>query len=332
MDEFAIPLSRPLWTDDEQRAYAASSATDVAAFEAELAAACGRRWAVTLWPGWQAVRLALVAVGVGPGETVRVPALLRHGFAAAVADTGAVSEIVDVNPATWCMRLPPRLAGRRRSLVVNELGFPARSWAGDVCIAPAAPPLPATTQASCTCLDFDYYMGGPLEVECAAIVGDDDGLGDTVRDLAAAAARGGPPFVYTSDAAGAAMLRVRLARLGALHDERRRIAARYLLRLAGSRIQLQADFSTRTWSRLAVLLPPGAAPAEVVARLAAAGIEAGAAVHPHDQLAEPAVADQFPVAADIARRSLALPLWSGLGDAEVDRVAEALLAAIDAPR
>ena len=81
------------------------------AFETELAAFTGRRHAVGVASGTDALRLALLAVGVGPGDEVIVPAFTAVPTAAAVCATGASPVFVDVDPDTAALdRELPRLA------------------------------------------------------------------------------------------------------------------------------------------------------------------------------------------------------------------------------
>jgi dTDP-3-amino-3,4,6-trideoxy-alpha-D-glucose transaminase len=57
------------------------------AFEAEFAAFCGRRQAVAVASGTEALRLGLLALGVGVGDEVVVPAFTAVPTAAAVCAT-----------------------------------------------------------------------------------------------------------------------------------------------------------------------------------------------------------------------------------------------------
>src|SRR5262245_15178717 len=70
------------------------------AFEAELAAYAGVRHAVGVASGTDALRLGLVAMGIGAGDEVMVPAFTAVPTAAAVCATGATPVFVDVDPAT----------------------------------------------------------------------------------------------------------------------------------------------------------------------------------------------------------------------------------------
>jgi dTDP-4-amino-4,6-dideoxygalactose transaminase len=81
---------------------------EVASFEAEFAAFCGAAHCVGLNSGTDALRFALIAAGVGPGdEVITVP----HTFIAtteAISQTGAVPVFVDIDPQT-CTLDPARL-------------------------------------------------------------------------------------------------------------------------------------------------------------------------------------------------------------------------------
>src|SRR5689334_7036644 len=132
-----IPLGRPAIGDEEEQAALRVlrsgrlvQGPEVAAFEEELAASCGRRWAVAVSSGTAALHLALWAMGIGPDDTIRVPAFTFPATANVVRLVGATVELVDVNERSWCMRLPPKLEGRTRALTVHQFGFPAPVFEG----------------------------------------------------------------------------------------------------------------------------------------------------------------------------------------------------------
>src|SRR5262249_12550673 len=70
------------------------------AFEAEFAAFCGRRHAIAVASGTEALRLALVAMDVGAGHEVIVPAMTAVPTAAAGRAAGAVPVFADVDETT----------------------------------------------------------------------------------------------------------------------------------------------------------------------------------------------------------------------------------------
>lgn len=75
----------------------ALQAPAVAAFETALADACGREHAVAVGSGTDALALALLAAGVGPGAEVLVPAVSFVASASCVLRVGAVPVFVDVD-------------------------------------------------------------------------------------------------------------------------------------------------------------------------------------------------------------------------------------------
>lgn len=102
---------------------------EVAAFEAEFAAACGARHAVGVGNGTDAIALLLKAAGVGPGDEVIVPAMTAAFTGLAVLMTGARPVFADVDAAT--LTLDPAACAaavttRTRAIVpVHLYGQPA---------------------------------------------------------------------------------------------------------------------------------------------------------------------------------------------------------------
>src|SRR5215469_2816336 len=108
---------------------------EVRALEAELAAFCGAGYAVTCASGTDALVLALMAQGVGPGDAVICPAFTFTATAEAVALVGATPVFADVEEASFnldpesCRQaaLSARQAGLRPKAVipVDLFGQPA---------------------------------------------------------------------------------------------------------------------------------------------------------------------------------------------------------------
>ena len=210
------------------------------AFERELAAATGRRHAVGVSSGTDALRLALVALGIGPGDEVIVPAFTAVPTAAAVCATGAVPVFVDVEPDTATLDetsaraactertravIPVHLYGR--PAVLPDLGVPV--------VEDGAQAFGALDPASgSAAAAYSFYptknLGGITDG--GAVVTDDDERAATLRLLRAHGHTG--DYVHTlvatnarlSDVAAAA-LRVGLPRVEAENARRREIAARY---------------------------------------------------------------------------------------------------------
>jgi len=111
--------------------YVSSVGSFVSRFEKELAAYVGASHAIAVVNGTSALHLALVAVGVKPGDEVVVPAMSFVATASAVALAGATPHFVDVASETWGMdpaELRSYLSGTLRrdgtQLINDESGRP----------------------------------------------------------------------------------------------------------------------------------------------------------------------------------------------------------------
>ena len=82
----------------------------VDAFEAELSAVVGVEHAVALSSGTAALHLALVVLGIGPGDEVACSSFTFAASANAIAYTGATPFFVDADESTWT--LDPALLDR----------------------------------------------------------------------------------------------------------------------------------------------------------------------------------------------------------------------------
>src|SRR6476469_10852213 len=74
----------------------------VEGFEREFADFCGTKYCVGVANGTDAVRFALMAAGVGPGDAV---VTVSHTFIAtveAISQAGASTEFVDIDEDTYC--------------------------------------------------------------------------------------------------------------------------------------------------------------------------------------------------------------------------------------
>jgi dTDP-4-amino-4,6-dideoxygalactose transaminase len=94
------------------------------AFEREMAAFVGAAHAVGVNSGTDALLLALVAAGIGPGDEVVVPAFTFFASAEAVALAGATPVFADVEPTTFnvsAATLSPHIGPRTRAVVAVHL-------------------------------------------------------------------------------------------------------------------------------------------------------------------------------------------------------------------
>jgi len=79
----------------------APAGPELAAFEEEVAAVVGRRYAVALTSGTAALHLALIVHGVGPGDHVLVSDLTFAASVNPILYVGAIPVLIDSDPDTW---------------------------------------------------------------------------------------------------------------------------------------------------------------------------------------------------------------------------------------
>ncbi|MGK9170254.1 DegT/DnrJ/EryC1/StrS family aminotransferase [Inquilinus limosus] len=329
-------------------------------FEEEWAAYCGTAHCVGLASGTAALQLGLSALGIGPGDEIILPANTFFATAEAVIAVGAKPVFVDVDPSTLLMTaaavenaITPRTAA---VIAVHLYGQPVDMDAvGEVAGAAGLAVIEDAAQAhGSTWLGrragslshvgcFSFYPGKNLGAfgDAGAVVTNDRGLAERIRSLSNhGRARddhcrheylGG---THRLDALQAAILSVKLRRLDAWNDGRRRVAAWYepLLReLAVEPVHMAAG--ARSNHHLAVIQTPHRD--HIRERLRAEGIATG--IHyPTACHRQPALgstnAPCLPVAERAAKRVLSLPMAPHLTQSEVARVAEAIgraLAALD---
>lgn len=106
-----------------------SSGEYVNRFEAAFADFCGVKHAIACCNGTAALHLALLAVGIGPGDEVIVPTLTFVATANAVAYCGARPVFVDSDAETWNLNpssIEKKITRRTKAIIAVHLyGHPA---------------------------------------------------------------------------------------------------------------------------------------------------------------------------------------------------------------
>lgn len=132
-----IPVAEPVLTGNEQTyvsdclesGWISGSGKYVEMLEEKFAAFCGAPHAVAVINGTAALHVALLALGVGPGDEVIVPDLTYIASANAVTYCGARPIFCDVDPLTWTIRaedVARRLSPRTKAIMpVHLYGHPA---------------------------------------------------------------------------------------------------------------------------------------------------------------------------------------------------------------
>jgi dTDP-4-amino-4,6-dideoxygalactose transaminase len=327
-----------------------------AALEAALAARAGVRHAVGVASGTDALRLALAAVGVGPGDEVLTPAFSFVASASTILMLGARPVFVDIDPETYT--LDPAAAeravtARTRAIVavhlsghpapVDRLSALARSL-GVALVEDAAQAVgaawagrPVGGWGDAACLSFYPTKNLGACGDGGMVLTDRDDVAERVRRLRHHGDAGRYQHVelgYCSrlDELQAALLRVKLPHLDAWTEARRRIAARYGQRLSGLGLTLPVERppARHVYHLYTVRHPQRDALAKVLADL---GV--GTAVHyPRPLPGQPMFGGggegQWPEAWRAAREVLSLPCFAELGDDEVEAAAAAVRRACEA--
>ncbi len=349
-----IRLARPDVGQEELAAVAGVLASGqltmgplVGELECAVAGAVGTADAVVVSSGTAALHLALLALGIGPGDEVIVPAYTFPATANAVELTGARAVLVDVDPGTFLVR--PELVGdaltpRTRAVIpVHLFGRPV-AWEEVQTVVPqdvalvedAAGALGARYRGTpcgalglLGCLSFH-----PRKIvttgEGGAVTTDEAELAGAVRRLRhhGIATRDG---MVEIDAAGfnyrlpdvlCALGLPQLSRLEALLAARERVAGWYEERLGHLVATPGAEEGDRHgWQAYVVSLDRRD---EALAGLRAQGIEAQIGTYAVNRLAAYRDRGVFPGADEAFARALALPFAATTTEDEVDRVCAAL--------
>ena len=337
---------------------------DVDAFEQEFAAFVGARAAAALSSGTAALHLALVLLGVGPGDDVLVPSLTFVASANAVAYVGARPVFLDSDRATWNVDpglVEDELAARSRAgreqpaaLIGVDLYGQCADWDpilascaayGVPVIEDAAEALGATYRGrpagSFGALNVFSFNGNKIITTSGGgmLTADDPAAIERVRHLSTQAREPAPHYEHTEIGFNyrmsnllAAVGRAQLEGLPAKVRRRREIKARYREAFAGvDGIGFMPDAATgqpTNWLTVVTVADPTA----VRLHLESLDIEARPAWKPMHL--QPLFADcerrGGAVAEEIFRTGLCLPSGSVMTDADVDRVVAGVLQVVDA--
>ncbi len=325
------------------------------AFERELAAALGARDAVAVANGTEAIQLALEAIGVGTGDEVVTSPLTAAFTALAIQRTGARPVFADVEPRTLNVSaetvarvltprtkalLPVHLYGHPVDLdpllsLASAHGVPLVE---DACQAHGARYKGRVVGALSGLGALSFYPTKNLGAlgDGGAVLVNDQETAARLRRLR----NGGQTDRYHHVTSGinsrldemqAAILRLKIGRLGPWTERRRAIAGLYRAALEGSGVGLPAEepYAAPNYHLFVIRHPRRDA---LAAALKERGI--GTLIHyPIPLHLQPAFAagggkpGDFPVAERAAGEILSLPLYPELSDDQAREVATAVRAA-----
>jgi dTDP-4-amino-4,6-dideoxygalactose transaminase len=324
-------------------------------FETAFARYTGARFCVGLNSGTSALHMALRACDIGPGDEVITTPHSWISTTWAISYVGAKPVFADIEPTTYTIdaeRVARAVTPRTRAILPVHLygqacDLNALQRIADehdlVLIEDAAQAHGARYQGrhvgtfgriGC----FSFYPGKNLGAfgEAGAVVTDDERLAHRIRCLRDHAQEGRHRHVevgYNARMEGlqGAVLEVKLRHLDAWTAARARVAQRYrefLADVPGVQLPAVPRPEAHAWHLFVVLLQ-GMERRSFQESLAEQGVATG--VHyPIPVPLQPAYADlgygpgDFPVAEDVMRRCVSLPMYPELTDEQVDVVANAV--------
>jgi len=323
---------------------------EVEALEREIADYCGTTHAVGVSSGTDALLVALMALGVGPGDEVITTPFTFFATAGTVARLGARTVFVDIEPDTFnidAARIEAALSPRTKAIIpVHLFGRVAdmdtvmrlAGSAGVAVIEDAAQAIGAYDAAGRRAGAigdigaFSFFPSKNLGAfgDAGMVTTSDESLARLMRQLRV---HGMEPKYFHSmvggnfrlDALQAAVLRVKLRRLDTWHDGRRRNAARYreLFAQAGiEQVTLPQDVPGHIYNQFVIRVPQRDALRDHLSARAI-GTEIYYPLPLHMQACFAGLGYQegdFPHAERAAREVLALPIFPELEDAALQRV------------
>jgi dTDP-4-amino-4,6-dideoxygalactose transaminase len=325
----------------------------VSGFETEFAAFCDSKYCVGVNSGTDALRFALIAAGVGPGdEVITVP----HTFIAtteAISQVGAKPIFVDILPDTYNMnasKIQRAIGPKTKAVIpVHIYGQPADMdpileiankkklvVIEDACQAHGAlyKGKKAGSMGVAGC--FSFYPGKNLGAygEGGAVVTQSEAIANKIRMIR----DHGQAKKYYHDMEGyngrldaiqAGVLRIKLRRLASWNEARRRNAKHYnelLSPIKGITVPLEAE-GCRPVYHLYVILVEDRDGLQKYLNDKGVGTGLHYPVPLHLQKAysyQGYKEGEFPVTESVARRLLSLPMFPELAKEQIEYVAQAI--------
>lgn len=242
---------------------------EVAAFEDELAASCDAGFAVGVSSGTDALLLALMALGVGPGHEVVTSAFTFFATAGVIARLGAKPVFADIEPESF--NLDPQAAldavtqKTAAIMPVNLYGRLARLPKTEIPIIEDAAQSVGCGSPRGLAAGYSFFPTKNVGAlgDAGAVATNDEAFADRLRLLRTHGGR--PKYFHAAvggnfriDALQAAVLRVKLRRLASWNATRRANAARYSELLSPKKnpdIELPADSPEHIYHQYTIRVP-----------------------------------------------------------------------------
>lgn len=329
-----------------------------AAFEAAVRSEVGSSFAFATSSCTTALHLALVALGVGPGDEVVVPDFTFPATANVVVQQGAHPVIADIDPETFCMR-PDSLAecmSERTKAVMPVHAFGLTADMDPIMEIARGYGVPVLEDAACslggsyrgrasgTIGDVGAYSFHPRKIvttgEGGMLVTDDAELAARLTVLRSHGSERGELYLsfvaagfnYRLSDVNAAIGVVQMTRLAALVEARRSHAARLSALLAdvpGVRTPIEPDYARHTYQSYVVRLDDAIDRDGVIRGLRERGVESTLGTYslqaqPYFAQVPSAMKHRAETSATVHRCALTIPLHPLQTVEEIETVAAAL--------
>lgn len=358
MFKYSIPIYQPDLSGNEKRyvnecidsTWISSRGRFVSDFETKFSTKIGVEHSASVSNGTVALHLALMALGIGPGDEVIVPTLTYIASANAVAYTGATPVFVDSLPDTW--QIDPSDVRRHitpRTRAIMPVHLYGQSCEMDALIEIAREYRLFIVEDCAEALGTlykDRHVGTFGDISCFSFFGNktittgeggmvvtnDKTLIERARHLKGqglAAHR-----EYWHDVVGynyrmtniqAAIGLAQLERADHFISRKRDIADRYIAALKGLRleVQVQAPNTLHSYWMFSILVERADQRDALRQHLKERGIETRPLFYPlHTMPMYSRNYRKHKVAEDLAWRGINLPSWPGLEDAQVDEISD----------
>lgn len=325
-------------------------------FERSLAKVCGAKHAIGVSSGTDALLVALMALGIGPGDEVITTPFTFFATASCITRVGATPVFVDINPRTYNIEaedIEGAITERTKAILpVHLFGLPANM--GPIMaiarkhklrvIEDAAQALGAKYESkpvgaigNVGCFSFYPTKNMPAAGDAGACVTDDNALAERIRMLRVHGLRRGAHYLYDAvggnfrlDALHAALLSVKLPHLEKWNRRRRFLADRYGRALEDLPVSTPFEPPTRehVYSNYTIRVRSGGRD-PVQHHLRAMEIETRV-YYPVPLHLQPAYKGlglkkgQFPVSEAAAAEVLSLPIYPEMTNAQQDEVIAAI--------
>jgi len=325
----------------------------VSGFESEFARYCGSKYCVGVGSGTDALRFALMAVCVGPGDEVITVPNTFIATTEAISQVGATPLFVDIYPDTYNIdisRIEEKITKRTKALIpVHLYGQPADmdplldiaqrydiAVIEDSCQAHGALYKNRKAGSIGTVGCFSFYPGKNLGAygEGGAIVTQDEAISNRVRMIR----DHGQERKYFHhmegyngrlDAIQAGVLRIKLKRLDNWNQSRRENAEYYndmLSKIPGVSVPVEADFARSVCHLYVILVDDRDGLQEFLnTKGVATGLHYPLPLHLQEAYAHLGYNEgAFPVTEDVAGRLISLPMYPELSREQIEYVVKCI--------